>query len=852
MSKKIFLKKDGEEMTILKEGYIPDLATGKPVDIRKPEEQVRQEYEKILKENYEYDFEQMDIEVQIQRGEKHNKKNEKERADIVIYKTTDKTKRDQNRDILGIVETKKPTKKEGLKQLESYMTATSCLWGVWTNGEEIEYVYRDIKTGEVKEEFIFQIPHKGESFEDIGRITRDNLKPAKNLKPIFRRIYFTLYSNTNIARKEKLGSEMIRIIFCKIYDELYDLDKPLKFKIGFNDTADDIKKNIEDLWEKVKDYLVEDGVFEKEEKIVLDPKSIVYVVSELERYSLTETDKDVVGDAFEVFAERQFVGDKGEFFTPREVVKMAVNIINPQPKEKILDPACGSGGFLIYSLEHIWKIMENSPQYKTSKNLDGLKKEFARKYFYGIDKEIDLVKICKAYMSIVGDGRSNIVKADSLKSPDEWEIVARSVLAEDGKEKKKKFDVILTNPPFGSKIKIKHEHILKKYDLGHKWEFKNGKWIKTSSTKETEPQILFIELCLNLLEDGGRMAIVLPDGIFGNPTDGYIREWIKDKAEILAVVDCPHTTFMPHTHTKTSVLFLKKWGKSKNQNYPIFMSVVEKCGHDNRGNEIYKKDNKDEIKDEEFTEVAEIFNKNKSRIIKGFDRLGFTLYEGNLRNGILIPRYYDPDTIKEIKSFEKNGDYELKSIQDLIDNKILEIKGAGSTATSQEYNIYDDIPFLRTSDIGAWETRNYAVQNVNELTYLKYKDKQDLKEGDILFIKDGTYRIGETIILTKFDLKMLVQSHFLKIRCLDWEKLNPYLLLYLLHVPVVRKQIDEKTFVQATLSTIGDRLNEVVLPIPLDKKIRDKIKTEMEKKIMERAKLRNDIKTIFNTEISKL
>ena len=831
-------------MVTFNEGYIPDLATGKPVDIRKPEESVRQEYEKMLNEDYGYRFEQMDIEVPIQRGEKHSKKNRDERADIVIYKTIDETKREQNKDILGIIETKKPAKKEGLTQLLSYMSATSCLWGVWTNGEEIEYVYRNVETGEIKTDYIFQIPSEGESFDDIDRIAKDSLKPVRNLKLIFRRIYYTLYSNTNIARKEKLGSEMIRLIFCKIYDEIYDNDKPPKFKVGFHDTPDKVKKNIEEIWGKVKGKLVEDGIFEKHEKIVLDSKSLVYIVSELERYSLTETDKDVVGDAFEIFAERQFIGEKGEYFTPRPLVKMAIEMINPQPEEKILDPACGSGGFLIYALEHVWNIMEKSPKYK-GKHLENAKKEFAKRDFFGIDKEIDLVKICKAYMSIIGDGRSNIVKADSLKSPDEWETVTRSILTEDGTAIKQ-FDVIFTNPPFGNKIKVQHEHILRKYDLGHEWNFKDGEWVKTNKTKHTEPQILFIELCLNFLKEGGRMAIVLPDGIFGNPTDGYIREWIKNKAEIMSVVDCPHTTFMPYTHTKTSVLFLKKWKKEKSGNYPIMMSIVEKCGHDNRGNEIYIKADDGEMLDEEFSKVSMIYKENTGGVIKGFNRLGFTIYEAKLKNEILIPRYYDPDTVKEIEKLKKSEKYELKSIQDLISEKLISVKGSGGTASSKDYNIYDEIPFLRTSDIGAWETRNYAVQNVNNLTYLRYKERQDLKEGDILFIKDGTYRIGEALILTKYDLKMLVQSHFLKIRSLDQKNLNPYLILYLLHIPIVRKQIDEKTFIQATISTIGERFNEIVLPIPIGKDIKDKISQSIKKKILQRAKLRNEIKDIFN------
>jgi type I restriction enzyme M protein len=139
-----------EAVLDLKEGFILDLATGKKVDFRKPEEKVRQEYEKILIEDFDYRKEQIDIEVEVQRGEKNSKKNKEERADIVIYKTEEEKKRNQHEDVLGIVELKRPNRKEGVKQLMSYMTATSCLWGVWTNGEEIEYLYKNPSTGEKK------------------------------------------------------------------------------------------------------------------------------------------------------------------------------------------------------------------------------------------------------------------------------------------------------------------------------------------------------------------------------------------------------------------------------------------------------------------------------------------------------------------------------------------------------------------------------------------------------------------------------------------------------------------------------------------------------------------------------
>ena len=827
----------------LKDGYTLDYATGKQVDIRNPEEKVRQEYEKILYENYHYEKEQMDIEVPIQFGSD----TKSGKADIVIYKTSDTAHRDPHKDILCIVETKRPHKKEGVDQLKSYMLATSCDFGVWTNGEEIEYILKEHKSAIAN--VIYQIPKKGEKIEDLGKFTKSNLEPAKNLKAIFRRIHRTLYSNTNISRKEKLGSELIRLIFCKIYDELHDPHDEPNFRVGINEDPADVKNRIVKIWNNIKKELQDDGICEAHETIVIDPKSIVYIVGELERYSLTKTNKDVVGAAFEIFAERQFTGDKGEFFTPRPIVKMCVEILDPKPNETIIDPACGSGGFLIYALEHIWENMSKSGRYHES-NLPDAKRKVAQNNIYGIDKELDLVKICKAYMQIIGDGKSKIICADSLKSPDDWEsLTAKSTMMGDDK-KLKKFDIIITNPPFGTKIKIKNKNILEKYDLGHKW--KDG--VKTNSIKHTDPQILFIELCLNLLKDGGRMAIVLPDGIFGNPTDEYIREYIKKKAEILAIIDCPHSSFMPHTHTKTSVLIIKKWNGTTTNNYPIIMSVIDKCGHDNRGNDLSIKDENgcnifdkqgNCILDEEFSKFTQIYKNSPHRVIKEYDKLAFSIYENKLKNDILVPRYYNPETTTKIESLN-NEHYNLKTFQQLIDEKTIVIKGVGGTATSSEMSLYDDIAFLRTSDLGVFETRNFSVQTVNKDTFYKYKDKQKLRCGDILFVKDGTYRIGENIILTDDDLEMLVQSHFLIIRSVKHEILNPYLLFYLLNQKIVKKQIQEKTFVQATLSTVGNRLNEVTLPIPTNK---EKI-IEIIKDIKEIIETRRQLRTKLNTLLS--
>lgn len=341
------------------------------------------------------------------------------------------------------------------------------------------------------------------------------------------------------------------------------------------------------------------------------------------------------------------------------------------------------------------------------------------------------------------------------------------------------------------------------------------------------------------------MAIVLPDGIFSNPSAGYIREWVKKRAEILAVIDCPHNTFMPHTHTKTSVLVLRRWQHEELSNYPIMMSVVEKYGHNTRGKELYVEDGSK--LDEEFSEAADMYIDHPARVFNQgeHNRLAFTRYEGSLSDGILVPRYYDPDTSKRLERLKRSGDYELVQVQELVDEHALSITNVGATASGAECTIYDSIPFFRTSDVGAWETRNYTVQNVNEETYLRYKGKQDLQEGDILFVKDGTYRIGESIVLTRHDLKMLVQNHFLKLRVLKPDMVSNYYLLYLLHVPIVQKQIAARTFVQSTISTIGSRLNEVRLPFHKDTQRRSLIKNNVRNCMIQRARERQRLKAIF-------
>jgi type I restriction enzyme M protein len=811
--------------TMLKEGYINDFATNKAVDYRKPEEKVRQEYEKILYDDYFYDKGQLDIEVSIQMGSSTKK------ADIVIYKNSS-TDRSQYSDILGIIEVKQKSRKDGLEQLTSYMQATSSEFGVWTNGEEIEYLYKNSK-GEVKKDFLFNIPKKGETIQEIGNITKDKLQPVRNLKPVFRRILNTLYSNTNISRKEKLGSEMIKLIFCKIIDEKYELNSLPSFRVSIdemeainNDKSEDdsiklqqyskIKKRIQQLFLKVKNELSDDGIFSKNEEITLDAKSVVYVVGELEQIALLKTEKDAIGEAFETFAESKLVGEKGEFFTPREIVKLAIQILNPQPNKSIIDPACGSGGFLIYALEHVWKTMDSDRQYKNSNDLKTLKRQVAEKYFYGLEKEIDLVKICKAYMTIIGDGKSKIVQENTLHPIHEFQPKTKELFTteKDGEICLNKFDFVITNPPFGSKIKVLKEDS-KYFKLGHQWKKSGDSYVKTDKIKETEPQELFIERCLELLKDGGKMAIVLPETYFHAPSKKHVLDFLVKNNNILAVIDLPHNTFRPYCNAKTCLFILERNAK---QNNNIIMAVAEEMGHDHTGRLIYRYDNKTQRFTEEIWDDTEtIRNELKNR---KFEKNTFYVPKADIANNVYVPRYYWKRKEEEIKEIAINQGFNLVSINKLLEKNIIKtFNGHGSPPS--EYKGTGTIPYIRVADIINWEIYKNPTALIPEHVYLKIKGANgfDLQEEDITFVRRGSYRIGSVAMISKFDTRVLLTNEITTFRILNNANeynINAYYLLFALSHSITQKQLYNKIFIDTTLPNIGDRWKELLIPIPKD------------------------------------
>ena len=627
------------KVIVIPEGKICDYVDG-TFRNDTPEEYVRQTIEKRLINEHKYNRERINIEYTLRLGSR------KPRADIVIF-PKDCTELTQN-NIHIIIECKNETidhnnNKEGIGQLQSYMSACpNCEWGMWTNGKQKDVFRKNINDkGEIEFLEYNDIPFADGSLEDIDRPKRDKLKKAfeDNLLFVFKTCHNHIYVNEGL-QKQPAFFELLKLIFCKIEDEK-NIPNPLEFyatsaERNNQDGQLTVKKRISKIFDRVK--LKFSNIFDSNDEIKLKARTIAYLVAELQKYSLLNTNIDIKGKAYEELVGANLRGDRGEFFTPRNVMKMTVEMLAPQIDEKVLDSSCGTGGFIVnaltYVISNLEKVMEEQLGKKKDKwNSDELLAyrdriaEVASNSFFGFDINPDLVKATKMNMVMNNDGSGNILPCNSLDPPHLWSDDFKTKLANALGTTKEKiinsnsiafFDVIVTNPPFGSKIPVKDSAVLQQFDLGHIWnKDSSGNWIKTKKLQASvPPEQLFIERCLQLLKPGGRMGIVLPDAILGSPGLEYIRTWLIQKAYIIASIDLHEDTFQPRNGTQTSVLFIQKKTQDEidkeeksgqMKDYKIFMAMVDRIGHDRRGTTLFKRDKYgNEILVPEENEVVEL------------------------------------------------------------------------------------------------------------------------------------------------------------------------------------------------------------------------------------------------------
>ena len=589
-----------------------------------PEEYVRQEIEKSLVREYRYSRDEIAVEFRVKLGRASK------RADLALFPPDALHKQEH---AWAIIECKAPDvspddKEDGTDQLKSYLAAcVNAEFGMWTNGQG-RFCYRKaVQDDSIHFIEITDIPEKGKTLDETERPSFRELRPATSdsLLFTFQRCHNYIAGNQGLQKPEAFW-ELLKVIFCKIEDER---SSELNFYAITPERASlnghlKVKNRIEHLFADVRQKY--STIFKSNEVVELEPRVLTYIVSQLQPWSLLDSEIDVKGKAYEEVVGSNLRGDRGEFFTPRNICRMAVAMLDPGPGDIVLDPACGTGGFLTIAMNHViqklraieerkWREPENPTEAELQELIRKIR-EYADLRIVGMDINPNLVKASKMNMVMNNDGSGGLYQANSLEAPVTWSTALRqrSLIGT--------IDFVFTKPPFGSKIRIDDPAILEKYTLAHVWDYDEQEdryYIREPRQlqKSQPPEILFVERCIQLLKPGtGRMAIVLPDGILGAPGLAYVREWIFEQTRVLASIDLHPDTFQPGNSTQTSVLVLERKqfneielerAAGTKRNYDVFMALANHIGHDKRGNKTFVRDaNGNEIVETRQVRVREI------------------------------------------------------------------------------------------------------------------------------------------------------------------------------------------------------------------------------------------------------
>lgn len=719
--------------------------------VLKPEEEVRQRYVCRLVDSYGYGIKQMGEEVKVtnsQRGQGAA------RADIVIWRNEEDKRKGKN--ALIVVECK--AENVTIRQADYFQGYNYAAWAgakffVTTNLKETR-IFKVVEDAMPKKlEEIADIP-SADMVNDDKKIKAMLLQTKAFTRDEFSRLLFKCHNiirNNDKLSPEAAFDEISKILFIKIRYErtnsgtqIFSKDAFTKLKNAYNNMkSKDAPEFYQFLFEKTKEDFAKDHLFDENETIKIRENSFEQIVKELQVYNLSTTSDDVKGIAFEQFLGRTFRGELGQFFTPRTIVDFMVSVLDPQEGEYVCDPCCGSGGFLIRAFEYVREHIENEVEVRKedvkkslfTDNYSKLPKKEQEKIdqkvidafnkmnyeldinnpmgrlrslsfdcIYGTDANPRMARTAKMNMIMHGDGHGGVHHHDGLLNVNGiWEG---------------RFDVILTNPPFGARIdkelKITEADRFTDIEKIKAYEKRYGKENYDNALKQVNDhinqpildlfqigkfsgltEVLFIERCLNLLKPGGRMGIVLPEGVLNNTNLQKVRDFVESKAKILLIVSIPQDVFMAAGATvKPSLLFFKKFTENEAEEYNriyIQASHEVEAKYDEemtdidaklakRGKEALSKDEKKSLRARKKELVALIENEIKALVKERFDYvipIAEVQKAGISTTGAKIENELEP-LEKEFTEYRKKNKLWVKHVR------------------ATKYNVSDDGTMLRT------------------------------------------------------------------------------------------------------------------------------------------------------------
>ena len=740
-------------------------------------------------------------------------------VDLVIFDSA--ANHGDYRHILIIAETKKPNAQEGINQLEIYLGLEPyAKMGIWTNGHDIATVHRTID-GQFKVNLFGRLPYPEEDLTaDAERpLTWNDLRTdvkSSELSMVFYNLLCVIVSeDTKSTRPDDRLNNLCNILLAKIESDKIakaEPDKPVRFQY-----ARDRKETAQRIRNLFRDLLISnrDSFDDENEQIMFDDSTITKCVFELAKYQIFGLSSETVSTAFQVFRQDNLKSDDGQYYTPLPIITNAVRLLQIKMNDKVIDPACGTGGFL---LESFISLKENYPAMD-----DGDAKGWAQRHLYGVDKDKINIKLTKAIMLTIGDGSTNTFHGDSIRSY-LWESNFPYLAINLNHEM---FTCILTNPPFGKNLKLSaNDGKLVRFEVSHK-DSKGHLVLGKEEYIERELGITFVERCYQLLLPGGKLGIVLPETYFFSDSYLWFQEWVHSHYHLRAIINIPMEAFQGFCRAKTNLYIMEKKGGVRSsltwvRDNQVLILNSKTCGINKDGNELYRVN--PETGERDYNKLDDQLTEDCMAVLQmsSISHGTYIPLKTIIKSSIAIPMYYSNEYAKGIEKFCERNDFDRISIGDLYQQMQIEIfHGHGSPSADQRIG---DVPYIKVSDLRAGTVNINSTNQVPVALARKYwkGEHSGLKAYDLLSPERASKNIGEFCVLLPGQEQIVLTKEIIGLRS-NSELFDQFYLMWAMSLPVVRYQWERIIFMQTNREDVGKRFYEIEIPVPRTKEQADVI-----------------------------
>lgn len=715
--------------------------------------------------------------------------------------------------VLFVIECKQPTEEAGVSQMEAYYVGEPhASLGVWVNNADPNaegvFLYR-AKDGSaiMRRRSVRNLPRPGEAIAPDSQVLcyRNLTAPTEQL---FRTIVADILDkvvahDAIVTRREDQLDQLCNLLLVKLENDKRGRmtpDEPLFFRQRESPakTASEIRREFDDLV----DVYPETFTTANDKHLRLSDETIAYCVEALAGLRLLDMGVRSVSLAFQVLRSEALKQGEGQYFTPQTVIEAGVRLMDLQMSDIVIDPACGTGGFLVQSM------LEMRRKFPRIKDIDLTK--WAQTHLYGIEKDAVGLKLTKAIMQIAGDGSAHCARGDSVRTH-KWKEEFPHLVTPFANGR---FSVVLTNPPFGKNLKVS----AKDCRLSGLTIAQN----EDGTYRDLEIGLLFLERAYDLVKDNGRIGIVLPETYFFSTNYRFVLEWIRARLKVEVVANVPMEAFQGFCRAKTNFYVFRKYHRTGGIDVELRYSIPflnpKTCGIYKDGKARFKIDavtgekSKTDI-DNELIEAADQFTQSRRPFPTRFDVQADLAF----KKGVLVPTYFDMRYNVPIERFLKTFRVRGVSLGELIDRKMISVRtGHGSPGNDQRTG---SVPYIKVSDIRALRMNINPTNMVPRQVAEKFwrGRSSGLAAWDILTPNRASSNIGEFAIVMPGEEDVVLTKEMFVFRVVGDTIIDPFYLFWALCLRAVREQWRRIVLMQTNREDCGDRYREIVLPMPPSK-----------------------------------